>query len=111
MSAEPGTWGREASALPPSLTVGAAAPTPLADLTGTGRGAASASEPGAEAGALFDDTSATGASFAAVAPVTVTWSSNGVHPAQVDFYTLTSGSTGGHPTEIGRASCRARGEV
>jgi predicted alpha-1,2-mannosidase len=98
MSAEPGTWGREASALPPSLTVGAAAPTPLADLTGSGRGVASASEPGAEAGALFDDTSATGASFAAVAPVTVTWSSSDVHPAQVDFYTLTSGSTGGHPT-------------
>lgn len=98
MSPKPGAWGRAASALPPSLTAGDATPAPLQDLVGADRGVASSSAAAAKVSALFDDTSDTEASFAAGAPVTVTWSSDGAQSAEVRFYTLTSGSGGGHPT-------------
>ncbi|NZA26879.1 glycoside hydrolase family 92 protein [Luteimonas sp. SJ-92] len=106
MASEPGAWGSAASALPPSLTMGDALPAPLVDLTGPGRGTASASVPGAKAGdpgsgsgqALFDNTSRTEAVFTGATPVPVTYAFNAAQSAAVSFYTLTSGSTGGHPT-------------
>jgi putative alpha-1,2-mannosidase len=69
MSAKPGMWGRDATALPPSLTDGSAMPAPLVDLTGPGRGAATISALG-KAGDLFDDSSRTEAVFATPATVT-----------------------------------------
>ncbi|MFT4257066.1 MAG: GH92 family glycosyl hydrolase [Pseudoxanthomonas sp.] len=91
MSAEPGTWGSEVAALPPSLTVGDAPPTPLADLTGTGCGAAEAG-----VGELFDDDSRSEAVFSAT-PASITCSFDKQPDAAVVMYTLTSGSSGGHP--------------
>jgi hypothetical protein len=94
MSAEPGRWGRDAAALPPSLTDGSAMPAPLVDLTGAGRG--SATMPGGKAGDLFDDSSRSDAVFAT--PATVTYVFDDASPGEVSFYTLTSGRRGGHPT-------------
>jgi predicted alpha-1,2-mannosidase len=96
MSAKPGAWGRDATALPPSLTDGSAMPAPLIDLTGLGRGAATISAPGGKAGDLFDDSSRTEAVFAT--PATVTYVFDDASPGEVSFYTLTSGRSGGHPT-------------
>ncbi|GAB2497391.1 hypothetical protein GCM10027084_08200 [Pseudoxanthomonas sangjuensis] len=95
MSSKPAAWGgdADASALPPSLTAGPTIPVPLADLTGAGRGTASAGN--AKADALFDDTSRTEAVFPGTTTVAYAFGKPG---AEVRFYTLTSGSTGGHPT-------------
>ena len=88
MSPQRRAWGSDAAALPPSLTSGDAPAEPLSDLTGQGRGVASAD-------ALFDDTSRTGAAFSA--PATVSYAFDNTRGGEVDFYTLTSGSAGGHP--------------
>ncbi|MBP3983538.1 GH92 family glycosyl hydrolase [Pseudoxanthomonas helianthi] len=98
MSAKPGTWGRDAAALPPSLTAGDAPAAPLADLTGPGRGIASSSVPGVKAGALFDDTSGTESVFSAKSPVSVVYVFDKKPAEAVSFYTLTSGNSSGHPT-------------
>jgi hypothetical protein len=96
MSAKPGAWGRDATALPPSLTDGNAMPAPLVDLTGPGRGSATIASLGGKAGDLFDDSSRTEAVFAT--PATVTYVFDDASPGEVSFYTLTSGHGGGHPT-------------
>ena len=97
MSSKPAAWGSEPAALPTSLTVGAGFPTPLADLTGNGRGLAATSLPGANADVLFDDTSATEMEFSCAAPVTLTYALASVPQGAVTFYTLTSGSIGSYP--------------
>lgn len=97
MSSTPGAWGREASALPPSLTAGDALPAPLADLTGPGRGSATTGASGATPGTLFDNTSRTEAVFSGAAPISVAYAFAGAPRTEVTFYTLTSGSIGGHP--------------
>ncbi|MCF7223330.1 GH92 family glycosyl hydrolase [Marilutibacter chinensis] len=103
MSSEPGRWGSDVAALPPSLTTGNEPPSPLADLTGAGTGIASTNMRNAQAGHLFDNTSHSEAVFAAagaaVEPVQVTWTFEERPAAAVTFYTLTSGDTGGHPTD------------
>lgn len=98
MSAEPSDWGSDPAALPPSLTTDDAPPSPLADLTGPGRGRASTDAAGVDAAHLFDDTSATEAVFAGGAPVSVDYTFDATPAGAVSLYTLTSGSTGGHPT-------------
>jgi predicted alpha-1,2-mannosidase len=98
MSSTPGAWGRDASALPPSLTTGDAPPAPLTDLTGPSRGSATANAPGTKPGALFDNTSRTEAAFSGAAPIAVAYAFDRTPDTEVTFYTLTSGSTGGHPT-------------
>ncbi|WP_208543223.1 GH92 family glycosyl hydrolase [Marilutibacter alkalisoli] len=97
MGAEPGTWGSETSALPPSLTAGDAPPAPLADLTGPGRGTVSASVSAVKAGDLFDNTSRTEVVFTGAPPASVTYAFDATPAVAMSFYTLTSGSTGGHP--------------
>lgn len=97
MSSTPGAWGRDAPALPPSLTTGEAPPAPLADLTGAGHGFVTASTSGAKPAALFDNTSRTETVFTA-APMSVTYAFEKKPGTEVTFYTLTSGSIGGYPT-------------
>nr|WP_296072355.1 GH92 family glycosyl hydrolase [uncultured Actinoplanes sp.] len=80
MGAKPSSWG--ASSPPPSLTTGDAVANPLRDLTGAGKGTASAA-------ALADDTTATRASAAGY---TYTFAGPG---EQAAFYTLTSSDTEG----------------
>jgi hypothetical protein len=98
MSSKPGAWGRDAAALPPSLTTGDARPGPLADLTGAGRGSASTGTRDAKGADLFDDTSGTETVFSGTMPVAVTYVFDKAPTAEVSFYTLTSGGAGGHPT-------------
>ncbi|KQY52453.1 GH92 family glycosyl hydrolase [Lysobacter sp. Root494] len=98
MLSKPGAWGRDASALPPSLTVDDALPAPLVDLTGQGRGSVSVSVTGAKGGELFDNTSRTELVFPASSPMWVTYAFDKKPRTGVTLYTLTSGSVGGHPT-------------
>ena len=98
MSPKPGTWGRDASALPPSLTAGDAPPAPMTDLTAPDRGSASINVPGANGGDLFDNTSGTEVVFPAAKQVSVTYAFDTAPRTEVVMYTLTSGGTGGHPT-------------
>jgi predicted alpha-1,2-mannosidase len=97
MGPKPSRWGSGADAAPPSLTTGTAVATPLADLTGPGRGTAtgSAAAGGAGAGALFDNTSATSVALTGDAP----WAAYQLNqPGGATFYTLTSGPAGNDPT-------------
>nr|WP_189078370.1 GH92 family glycosyl hydrolase [Mangrovihabitans endophyticus] len=80
MGSQPSQWG--AAAPPPSITTGSAPADPLSDLTGPGKGTASAPE-------LVDDTSATRASGDAWQ---YQFASGG---EQATFYTLTSGPSAG----------------
>jgi hypothetical protein len=98
MSSKPGAWGRDASALPRSLTTGDTPPAPMADLTGPGRGSASISVSGANGRELFDNTSRTEVVFPEAKPASVTYVFNQRPRTGVSLYTLTSGGTGGHPT-------------
>ncbi|AWV08381.1 GH92 family glycosyl hydrolase [Marilutibacter maris] len=98
MASRPTEWGSETSALPSSLTAPGAAPRPIADLTGSGRGSASSDRSGIRADDLFDNDSRTEAVFPGESPVSVTWTS-ARSPAPVSFYTLTSGASAGHPTD------------
>jgi len=81
MGPHPSSWG--AAGPPPSITTGSAVPDPLRDLTGPGKGTASAP-------ALVDDTTATRATL--TAPFTYTFASAG---EQATYYTLTSADTAG----------------
>jgi predicted alpha-1,2-mannosidase len=58
MGPNPSTWGTGANDAPASITTGDAIPTPLHDLTGPGKGTASASD-GSNVTAVFDNTSQT----------------------------------------------------
>lgn len=88
MGAEPSNWGTGVDAAPPSLTSGTAAPTPLRDLTGPGRG--TASDP-----ALVDDTSTTQTTFASQTP---SWQYRFASAGErATYYTLTSGAAAGDP--------------
>ncbi|TDD02749.1 glycoside hydrolase family 92 protein [Nonomuraea deserti] len=90
MGPKPSRWGTGRNAAPPSITGDDRIPTPLHDLTGPGRGTASAPG-GADVSALFDDDSATGATV----PESVRYSFDGERTAR--YYTLTSGS--GEPAQ------------
>jgi predicted alpha-1,2-mannosidase len=58
MGPNPSTWGTGPNDAPASITTGDAVPTPLHDLTGPGKGTASASD-GSNVTAVFDNTSRT----------------------------------------------------
>jgi predicted alpha-1,2-mannosidase len=58
MGPNPSTWGTGANDAPASITTGDAVPTPLHDLTGPGKGTASASD-ATDISAVFDNTSQT----------------------------------------------------
>jgi hypothetical protein len=89
MGPKPSTWGSRAQDAPPSITSGTAVPSPLADLTGPGRGTATDA-------ALVDDTSATRATFPTATP---TWQYRFAGTGErAEYYTLTSGATAGDPT-------------
>ena len=96
LSPRPAPGGSNAAAAPASLTPKAAPPSPLQDITAAGRGVATASPSGADAGALFDDTSGTEAVFSGEASITYALAKAGGAP--VGFYTLTSGAAGGQPS-------------
>ncbi len=88
MGPEPSEWGTGGHSVLPSITDGRDVPRPLADATGDGRGAATASDGTAIAG-LFDNTSGTRVSL----PGTEPWVEYGFRQdtrQQVSFYTLTS---------------------
>ncbi|MDT4994742.1 MAG: hypothetical protein QOH97_4634 [Actinoplanes sp.] len=88
MGSEPSSWGTGADDAPPSITQGDAAPAPLKDLTGPGKG--TASDP-----LLVDDTSSTRATFATATPSwTYQFTSAG---ERAEYYTLTSGAVAGDP--------------
>jgi hypothetical protein len=94
MGPRPSAWGTSAADAPPSPTRGSAAPNPPADLTGAGRGTATASG-GADPAALFDDTSATAVALPS-GPASVTYRLD--RPGHIDQYTLTSAEqSGGDP--------------
>jgi predicted alpha-1,2-mannosidase len=102
MGPKPSTWGSRAQDAPPSITSGTAVPSPLADLTGPGRGTATDA-------ALVDDTSATRATFPTATP---TWQYRFAGTGErAEYYTLTSGATAGDPTagSAGRPSTSAPG--
>ncbi len=89
MGSSPSAWGTGADDAPASITTGTAVPTPLADLTGTGRGTASDAT-------LVDNTSATRAVFPSRTPTwSYTFNSTG---EKAEYYTLTSGVVAGDPT-------------
>jgi hypothetical protein len=58
MGPNPSKWGTDANDAPASITTGDAVPTPLHDLTGPGKGTASASD-ATDISAVFDNTSQT----------------------------------------------------
>ena len=90
MGPAPSDWATGADAAPPSITQGDGVPSPLHDATGADEDAASTSTAGADAGALFDDTSGTRAASAGAAPwVAYRFADGAKHVAR--FYTLTSG--------------------
>ncbi|MBY8880153.1 GH92 family glycosyl hydrolase [Actinacidiphila acidipaludis] len=94
MGPRPSSWGTKASDAPPSLTTGSQPANPPADLTGPGKGTATASG-GTDPAALFDNTSTTAATFPA-GPASVTYRFD--QPQRLGQYTLTSASqSGGDP--------------
>ncbi|WP_328580628.1 GH92 family glycosyl hydrolase [Streptomyces sp. NBC_00370] len=95
MGPRPSNWGTAAADVPPSLTSGPKAAVPPADLTGTGKGTATASG-GTDPAPLFDNTSTTETTLAA-GPSSVQYRFD--QPRQLDQYTLTSGvKTGADPS-------------
>jgi predicted alpha-1,2-mannosidase len=100
MGDKPSTWGTGRNALPPSLTASGDTPQPLADLTGPGKGTATAGD-GTDVTKLFDNTSKTAVTFPAADPtVQYTFTGDPGGPAapagqKAAFYTLTSGSAAG----------------
>jgi predicted alpha-1,2-mannosidase len=94
MGPKPSRWGSGADAAPPSLTTGSAVASPIGDLTGPGRGTATASG-GTDVTGLFDNSSTTAVALTGTAP----WVSYQLKAAgKATFYTLTSGSGTGDPT-------------
>ncbi|SEG91579.1 alpha-1,2-mannosidase, putative [Actinacidiphila yanglinensis] len=95
MGSHPSGWGTAPADAPPSLTTGSAVADPPSDLTGPGKGTATAGGTTAPA-ALFDDTSSTEATLAAGAGAL---EYHFDQPQALDQYTLTSGAgTGGDPS-------------
>jgi predicted alpha-1,2-mannosidase len=92
MGSKPSKWGTGKDALPPSLTAAGSTPQPLADTTGKGLGTGSSAD-GTDTAALFDNTSATSATFPTATPQ-ITWTYSG-KGQKATFYTLTSGKTAG----------------
>jgi predicted alpha-1,2-mannosidase len=96
MGPRPSSWGTAPSDAPPSPTTGSQVPNPPKDLTGPGKGAATASG-GTDPAALFDDTSTTAAAFPA-GPASVVYRFD--QPQRLDQYTLTSAAqAGGDPSD------------
>jgi hypothetical protein len=93
MGPAPSSWGTRPEDAPPSLTTDSNIPRPLAD-TASG-GTATASD-GTATGPLFDNTSATQATFSAANPSVEYHYATGTK--RVEFYTLTSGAAAGDPT-------------
>ncbi len=98
MGPRPANFAARAQDGPPSLTEGKAAPNPLKDVTGPGRGDASATglDTGTNASALFDNTSRTSVAFTTARP-TVTYDLSGVGQ-RATWYTITSGPKAGDPS-------------
>lgn len=91
----PSAWGTGPQDGPPSLTVGAGMPAPLADTTGPDL-ANVVSKDGEDPTALCDNTSSTEVRFKSQAPsVTITYKGGKQRPT---FYTLTAGSTPADPS-------------
>jgi hypothetical protein len=94
MGPAPSQWATGAAAAPPSITQDDDVPRPLRDVTGADDDTATTSTAGADAAALFDDTSGTRATLAGVAPwLEYRFAADERHVAR--FYTLTSGETTG----------------
>jgi predicted alpha-1,2-mannosidase len=94
MGPAPSSWGKGADGAPPSITTDDSVPRPLAD---TAQGGAATTSDLTPAGPLFDNTSATQASFGAANPwVEVRYAAG---TRRVAFYTLTSGTTAHDPTD------------
>jgi predicted alpha-1,2-mannosidase len=89
MGPRPSDWATGKRAAPPSITDGDEVARPLRDASGGGRGRATASGD-ADAAALFDDTSGTGASLTG-ADRWVQYRFTAARAQDVRFYTLTSG--------------------
>ena len=89
MGDQPGPWGTGEDDVPGSVTAVGGTPDPMEDVTGAGRGVATAS--GGDAGALFDDTSATQATITGDEPW-VGYRVSGGSEVPVHYYTLTSGT-------------------
>ena len=98
MGATPSSFGSRTQDAAPSLTAGSAPPTPLKDVTGSGRGVVSATHvaSGSAAKSLVDNTSRTSTAFTSSTP-TVTYALSGPGQ-QATWYTLTSGPEKGDPT-------------
>jgi predicted alpha-1,2-mannosidase len=96
MGPAPSAWGTGADDVPPSITTGDEVPQPLRDAA-TAAGSEARASDGTGVGALFDDTSATTATFTAANPFVLVHFIAGA--PEVAFYTLTSGPTEGtNPT-------------
>ncbi|HYU15520.1 MAG TPA: hypothetical protein VEL05_05605, partial [Candidatus Acidoferrum sp.] len=92
----PSAWGTGPDDVPPSITAGDAAPQPLGDAA-TALGSVATASDGTDVSALFDDTSATTATFTVANPFVTVQLLAGAR--QVAFYTLTSGiAEGAAPT-------------
>jgi predicted alpha-1,2-mannosidase len=92
MGASPSSWATRKSAAPPSITDGDDVPAPMHDATGEDEQGVATASPGADAAALFDDTSVTRTSLAGPKPwVRYSFSDR----KEVRFYTLTSGAAEG----------------
>jgi predicted alpha-1,2-mannosidase len=92
MGPAPSRWATGTYAAPPSITQGDGVPHPLRDATGGDDDVASTSTAGADADALFDDTSGTRATLAGGQPwVEYRFAADEKHVAR--FYTLTSGAS------------------
>lgn len=98
MGAAPSSFGSAPQDAPTSLTTGTARPDPMRDVTGAGKGTASASSGGqsVNAAALFDNTSTT---FTAInAPTAEIGFQLSGAAQRARYYTLTSGPAAGDPT-------------
>jgi len=92
MGPSPSDWATRKSAAPPSITAGDDVPSPLHDATGEDEAGSASASPGADAAALFDDTSGT-----RTAARWLQYDFGAQH--EVSFYTLTSGAeTGADPS-------------
>ena len=93
MGPTPSSWGTGAKDGLPSVTQDGRVPDPLADVTGPKAGKAASDDADAKVSALFDNTSATGATFSSATPkVSYALSSR---TARVTMYTLTSAAAKG----------------
>lgn len=89
------SWGTGHDAVPPSLTTGDEVATPMADVTGAGRGKVSAAD-GTDVRKLFDNSSESHVTFQSTTP-SVTYQLDDA--AKVTHYTLTSATGSDDPTD------------